>query len=136
MNRLQFLTEMKKSLLNTTKEITFPILSEEMEKVEDAADQMIGLQWYKIKINASSEDVQEHYVNGKSILIYKTNDGELKAIQKICEKCQSLVQWLSHEQKLKCFSCENTYDCLKDDGDLTCKHYFMRNRDGSWFIGM
>lgn len=137
MNRLQFLSELKKSLLKTTKEITFPILSEEVEKIDKVTDEFIGVKWHELKgISPESfQDVEEHFIENKSVLL--CSDGtKLTAFNKVCSECQSLVQLITYEKKIKCFTCDKSYNFELKTGDLLYKHYYIKEKDGNWFIGM
>lgn len=137
MNRLQFLTELRKSLITTTKEITLPFIGEELEEAKDVADKIVGVKWLKLEgITPSSFiGVQDRFINKSSILFF--SDGEqLKAYEKICSSCQSLVQWIAYDKKIKCFTCDKTFDVETETGDLAFKHYYIKEKNGEWFIGV
>lgn len=137
MNRFEFFSQLRKSLIDTTKEVTIPLLADELEKVENAADQLIGIKWTSLEglTPTSFSGTQERYMNKKSIVIY--SDGEtLKAFEKICTSCQTLAHYLAFDQTLKCFSCEEAFHLPSETGDLTCKHYYTKEINGEWFIGM
>jgi len=137
LNRLQFLAEMKKSLINTTKEITFPFLDEKLEHLDSLADQIVGVIWLPLeRLKPSSfSGVQEHFINSRSVLLY--SDGKnLKAYGKICSSCNSLAQWIAFDEKLTCFICERSYDVVLETGDLCCKRYSTKEKAGVWFIEM
>lgn len=137
MNRLQFLAELKKSLLVTTKEITAPILEGEVEKLEEAASDLIGITWVKLDgVNPRTfQGIQETFLRGTSIVLF-SNGETLRAYDKACQSCHSLTQWIAYEGILKCFSCEKTYQIKTETGDLTYKHYSIKEKHGEWFIGM
>lgn len=136
MNRLQFLKELRKSFIDTTKEITLPVLDGEFKKIDDIADKIVGLNWVKVgSIDHLNKGIQERFINGASILLFH-NGEELIAYQKTCSSCQSLVQWIAHEKKLKCFSCDRTYLIESEAGDLVIKRYYTKAKNREWFIGM
>lgn len=137
MNRLQFLAELRKSLIDTTKGITFPVISEEIEKLDEVADQIVGIQWFPLKTMSPSSflGAQDRFINNRSILFF--SDGKsLKAYEKKCISCNCLAQWITYEKKLKCFSCDKTYDVQKDSGELKCERHSMKETNGEWFIGL
>ncbi|MCT8138973.1 hypothetical protein H1D32_15390 [Anaerobacillus sp. CMMVII] len=137
MNRLQFLTELRKSLLKTTQEISLPIITDELEKFDELANQIVGVKWVKLDgITATSlQSIQEFFTNNKSILLV-SKGGQLKAYGKMCLNCQSLTQWISYENKMKCSNCDKTLDVISETGDLTCKRYYTKEKNGEWFIGV
>lgn len=135
LNRLEFLREMRKGLINTTKEITLPLIGDELVKAEDVASKLVGVKWLKLEGMTPSSllGTQERFINNKSIIIFSIGE-QLKAYEKICSSCQSLVQWVAYDKKMKCFTCDKTFDVETETGDLTLKRYYIREKYGEWFI--
>lgn len=137
MNRLQFIAEMKKSLLETTKEISTPFIEEKVTEIDHLAMKLVGLKWIKLEgINPSSfSGVRDHFINGVSVLLF--SDGiQLIAYEKKCQSCNTILNWISFEKNLKCFSCDKTYSVEDENGDLACKRYYIKEHCGEWFIGL
>lgn len=135
MNRLQFLAELKKSLVETTKEIAFPVISEELEKLDEIVDEVAGVKWVTIvELDESLfNGIQERFIE-KHLILFYSDGGKLKAFEKKCLDCNCLVQWISYEKKLECFNCEQTLDVTDDIGDLHCYRFPVREVKGEWQI--
>lgn len=126
---------MKKSLMNTTKEITFPLFDEKIENLDNTIGQFFRTKWIKLEgVKPSSfNGVEEHFISKRSILLFSDGEG-LKAFDKICTNCNSIAQWIAFEKKLKCFTCERTYEVSFEIGELCCKRYSTKEKAGDWFI--
>lgn len=137
LDRKDFFKEVSKNFKDATKEIVIPLVEDDLEKMDNVIDGMFGLSWISIgKINPENfTGVKDYYLNKKSIAVYSI-EGKIKAVDKSCPNCQSLVNYIAYDKKFKCFKCENEYllDCK--DESLKLKKLPVKQENDLWMIGL
>ncbi|MFV9510546.1 Rieske (2Fe-2S) protein [Tepidibacillus sp. LV47] len=135
MNRAEFLSQMKKSLFGAAKEFVSPLIEEDFEKIDQFLDEMAGMKWLPLGQLHPNEfiGVKDLFLENRSISLY-SNGKEMKALDKTCPACHSLIHWIPFEKKLICLACNKQYFIEKSEGEFTPKFYSLKEKNGKWFI--
>lgn len=136
MNRLHFLKEMKRGLLETVKSVYEPIVADDLEKLERAADKALGLKWVYLTNEASlSNYVEQKFIEGKPIII--CNEGvDVRAYSGICPACSNLLVLSTLYSTGKCLYCEKEYHFKEKSGDLRLTSYPTKKMTDDYYIGL
>ncbi|MFB6467290.1 Rieske (2Fe-2S) protein [Cytobacillus sp. Hz8] len=137
MKRSEFFSEMGKGLFRTVKEVTSPLIEDDLDKFDSIVDEIIGVKWVEAGNveSFSPEGVHDLYIAGKAIAII-SDQQKLKAYQKLCPNCQAMPQWISYEKVFKCFNCEDLYHVETDEGSLQLKKFPLKKEAGKLFVGL
>lgn len=137
MKRSEFFSEMGKGMFRTMKEITAPLLTDELDKLDSLVEQVSGLKWLEIGLADAFKlgDIHDIFVGGKSIAVLTDASG-LAAYEKVCSSCKSMVQWISYEKKYTCFHCEKSFYIHNNNGELCLQKYPLKASDGKLYIGV
>lgn len=136
-SRFEFFKEIKNDLKQTAKEFILPIIEDDVDKVDQIIDDIVGIKWYPIG-NIDTEHmnvIKDYYINNQNIAVFY-NDDELKAVEKKCPKCQNLLNWISYDKKLKCFQCESEFFIEKEKEDPKLNYYSLKKQNDIWFVGI
>lgn len=136
-DRSDFFSYLKKSLIDTVKEVSSPFIEEDIKKVDLLVDNLAGLKWIPIHGEKLDERMgyRDLYIDNHHIASFY--DGiEVLIFDKVCQKCHTIVHWLSYDKKLKCFGCDTSITVNDRQGDLQLKEYKTKCENGVWFIGI
>ncbi|GBF10573.1 hypothetical protein [Tepidibacillus sp. HK-1] len=135
MNRAEFLSQMKKSLLEAVKEFVSPLIEEDVEKIDQLFDEMTGVKWHSLgHLHPKAFiGVKDLFLENRSISLY-SNGEEMKALDKTCPICHAFIQWIPFEKKLICLACNKQYFIEKNEGQFIPKFYPLKEKDGKWFV--
>ncbi|CCQ97301.1 putative Rieske (2Fe-2S) iron-sulfur domain protein [[Clostridium] ultunense Esp] len=138
MNRLEFLRELKKSLIDTVKEVSLPFLEEDAKKIEETVDRLIGVTWVSTGIRGKleGEQVESVRLGKKEFFLYKKNKEETRGVENRCPECGSLLHYLSYRRRLKCLSCDKDFHLDTEEGELHLTPAPMKQEEEIWFIGV
>lgn len=137
MKRSEFFTEMGRGLFRTVKEVTTPLISDDLDKLDSFMDDFIGVKWHDAGTieSFSSAGVHDLFLAGTAVAVI--NDGQkLKAYKKLCPCCQTMPQWISYEKKFKCMICEKVYDTAAENGELQLIKFPLKKEVGKLYIGL
>lgn len=137
MDRLGFLSYMKNSIFNTVKEISAPFIEEDLQKVDQWIDNLAGIKWIPAEGQKLDEgiDCKDLYIANKHLLSF-FNGQEVRIYEKQCQKCNTIVNWISYDKTLKCFQCGSSFKVKDRQGDLSLKEYKAKCENGIWYIGI
>lgn len=137
MNRAEFFAQVKKDLLQTVKEVVYPLVDDDLKKIESFAKDLSHNNWCllgEIDIESLS-DIEDRFINNRSVVIYRSNN-QLKAIDRACPHCKSIISWVAYEQKFVCFNCDRGYSIANEEGDLKPIFYNLAKEKNRWFISI
>lgn len=136
MNRLQFFQEMKKGLMDTVKEMTYPTIVDEVDRIEGVIDHATGVEWIELGNYDSSIPNKrwEIYKNGYTFIIFY-KDQTLWSINPICSKCGTVINWISYENAWKCFSCDSKFE-FDNKEQLQSMRLPTKKVDGVWYVSV
>lgn len=142
MNRKEFLRKLKSDILETVANIAHPFIEEDLEKVERVMDRVSGVHWFPVPENVfkkrmmmGSVQVEELSFGGRSVFLVKGEEFR-SAFGKECLECRTLVNWLPHMDRFKCFLCGKELSPLDESGDLQLRRYPVKEKDGTWHVGL
>jgi len=142
MNRKEFLRKIKSDILETVAHIARPLIEEDLEKMERVVDRVAGVHWFPVpdnafkkRVTAGSVQVEELLFAGRGVFLVKGEEFR-NAYGKECLECQTLVNWLPHMDRFKCFLCGKEFSPLDESGDLRLRRYPVKEKDGTWYVGL
>lgn len=137
MNRAEFFSQVKNNFSNAAKELISPLIEDDIEKIDSIIDEFAGFKWYYLgdKDSLLVSGVIDKFINNHAIFIYPLNE-ELKAVSKVCNDCNSIVNFLSYDRKFKCFKCNNELLIKTNEGSLNLKNYRLKLTDKKYFIAL
>lgn len=124
-------------MLKTVKEITVPLVAEDLDKLDSFVDVVSGIRWHEVGSieTFAASGVYDLFISGKSIVIANTQQ-KWKAFDKVCPSCKVMVQWISYEKKWICFSCEKSLYVDENNGELLLTSYPLKSAEGKLYIGL
>lgn len=137
MNRAQFFSQIKKDFIDAVKETISPVIDDDIKKIDSVIDDIAGVKWVPLD-NIYLKDFKgtdEKYINNRLVLIY-SDGNEIKAYDKECDECNSIVHWISYENKLKCFQCGKEFLLEQETGELILKKYKLKSERNKLYLGM
>lgn len=117
MDRKQFLSEMKKGLFETIKEVSSPFVEEKLEKVDAAMENLTGVHWTMasgVTLPLRENHVQDITLARLPIMIAQV-EGTRICILKQCKQCGSFLNYIVYRNEMKCLSCDTSYPLVKDE---------------------
>lgn len=139
MNRLAFLHSLKKSLYDTIKEISLPLIEEDARKVEASIDHLLGVDWLPTDLKGELDEVSVHPVSlgKKGYYLFRKSGGEkVCALEDRCPQCGGLLHYLSYRRELKCLSCDRGFFLDREEGELQPIQAPVKEEEGVWMIGV
>ncbi len=136
-SRFEFFKEVKNDLKQTAKELFIPIIEDDVDKVDRVVDEVIGVQWYSLG-NIDLENfigMKDFYINNQNIAVF-SNGKKFNAVEKTCPDCHNILNWISYDEKLKCFNCDNEYYVFKEEKNSKLNYYSVKKLNDSWVIGL
>lgn len=135
MNRLEFLKELKKSLVDTVRYVSAPIVEEKMEKLDHSLDVLSQIQWWHVTNQVSeSTKIEEKYIDGQSILLVH-EDKKLRAFNGFCPSCNHLLHVFQMDSKCKCMNCEEEYSFMSNEGS-GLQEYPLKKSETGYYVGL
>lgn len=135
MRRGDFLKEMTSSLFQTVKSVYEPFLSEDLKKVEVAADRALGITWLPLmKESELFNDLELKFINGKPVIVTR-NGTSIQAIDGVCPGCSHLIIVTTLFSSGKCLNCQKEYNFKTQSGDLQLESYQIKRKDDMYYIG-
>lgn len=137
MNRAEFFSQIKKDLLQTVKEIAYPLVDDDIKKIERFARELGNSNWFQLgEPNIENLiDIEDRFINNRSVVFYRNNN-RIKAIDRACPNCKSIISWISYEQKFVCLNCEKGFLIINEEGDLKPTFYNLVKEKNRWYISI
>lgn len=137
MKRSEFFSEMKRGLFETVKEVSSPIIHEDLEKIDDFIDGVAHIQWHEVGQSdlILNKGVHDYFVGGRAITLVNLQEQPL-AFDKACPYCRMMVQWIAYDHKFTCFQCEKSYFVKKHEGELALLNIPLKTVEGRLYFGL
>ncbi|UQD51037.1 2Fe-2S ferredoxin [Bacillus methanolicus] len=134
MNRLQFLKEMRNSLVQTIKEAYTPLLEDEVEKITEIFSS-VHRAWYLLGIYdvAELKGVEVKYVHHVPVAVYVQN-GDIKARKAICSNCHVLPHYIQYQHRFICLNCDREFDLASEKGTLKMSLLATKKIKNQWYV--
>lgn len=137
MNRAEFFAQVKRDILQTVKEIVYPLIDDDLKKIESFTKDLSDNNWFllgEVDLETILE-VEDRYINNRSVAIFRSSN-QLKAIDKVCSHCNSIISWVSYEKRFVCFNCSRGFSIISEEGDLKPIFYNLAKEKNSWYISI
>lgn len=133
MNRLEFLKELKNSLIKTVQSACAPIVEEKVEKLDRSMDVLAQLQWWHVTNRANdTKTIETKYINGQSILlIHEYNT--IRALNGTCPNCNHLLHVFQMDFACKCINCDEAFSLTNFD---RFQEYPIKKREDGFYVGL
>lgn len=136
MRRGDFIKEMGSSLFQTVKSVYEPFISEDLEKVESAADRALGIRWVPvIKESEPFSELELKFIGGKPVIVVR-NGTNMQAMDGVCPVCSNIIILSTLFSTGKCLNCQKEYDFKIQSGDLQLVSYPIKRKNGTYLIGI
>ncbi len=135
MKRSDFLKEMTGSLFQTVKSVYEPFLSEDLEKVEEAADRALGIKWVPMmNKHEFCEALEMKFINGKPVIVVR-NGTNMQALNGVCPVCSNIIILTALYSSGKCLNCQKEFNFKTQTGDLELESFQVKLKDQTFYIG-
>ncbi|AEH48073.1 Rieske 2Fe-2S domain-containing protein [Parageobacillus thermoglucosidasius] len=134
MNRLQFLKEMRNSLVETVKEASAPLLEEEVKKMKEIFSS-VHYVWHLLGTYDAAElkRVEMRNVHHVPVVVYVQN-GKIKARKAICSHCHVIPHYIELEHRLICLYCDREFDLASETGTLKLPLLATKKIKNQWYV--
>ena len=135
MNRLDFLKELKNSLVETVQSACSPIVEDKIEKWDRSMDVLSQLQWWHVTNQmASIPTIEQKYMNGQSLLLVHANN-TIRAFDGTCPSCAHLLHVFQIDSTCKCMNCEKEFSLASSEPSCLQEYPLKRRKDG-YYVGL
>ncbi|MGJ7035338.1 2Fe-2S ferredoxin [Anoxybacillus eryuanensis] len=131
MNRLQFLKMMRNSFIETMKEVSAPLLEEEVEKVKKLF--FDHRTWHTIGPCDDVCDVEMKTVGRIPIVVYK-HDGTLHVRKAICSHCHVMPHYIQQDHRFICLYCDREWHIFSQHGTLHMPLLPTKKEGNVWYV--
>ncbi|MBB5355887.1 uncharacterized protein YlbG (UPF0298 family) [Anoxybacillus mongoliensis] len=131
MNRLQFLKMMRNSFIETMKEVSAPLLEEEVEKVKNLFSD--HRTWHTIGPCDDVCDVELKTIGRIPIVVYK-HDGTLHVRKAICSHCHVMPHYIQQDHRFICLYCDREWHVLSQHGTLHMPLLPTKKEENIWYV--
>jgi hypothetical protein len=136
MKRGEFLKEMAGSLFHTAKSVYEPFLSEDLAKMEEAADRALGITWIPLMNKSElSAELDMKFLNGKPIILTQY-DSNVHALDGICPECSNIIILTSLYSTGKCLNCQKDYNFKTLAGELKLHSLPLKLKENQYYVGI
>lgn len=135
MNRLEFLKELKKSLIQTVQSACAPIVEEKIEKLDRSIDVLSQLQWWHVTNQVNDTKVIEtKYIDGQSLLVVH-KDKTIRVFNGTCPSCSHLLHVFQMDFACKCINCDEEFS-LTSTEISSLQEYPLKKREDGYYVGL
>ncbi|MCL6570677.1 MAG: hypothetical protein K6T88_03200 [Bacillus sp. (in: Bacteria)] len=135
MRRADFLKEVAGSFFQTVKSVYEPLLSEDIEKVEMAADRALGIFWLPFSTEYDGcTDLEMKFIFGKPVIVTR-NGANMQALNGVCPVCSNIITLTTLYSTGKCLNCQKEYNFKTHLGDLELESFPVKSKGDTWYIG-
>jgi uncharacterized CHY-type Zn-finger protein len=133
--RGDFLKEMAGSIFQTVKSLYEPLISDDLEKVEMAADRALGISWFPILNKYEGcTDLEMKFIAGKPVIVTR-NGANMQARNGVCPVCSNIITLTTLYSTGKCLNCQKEYNFKTQIGDLELEFFPLKSKGDTWYIG-
>jgi hypothetical protein len=133
--RGDFFKEMGSSLFQTVKTVYEPFIHDDLEKIEGAADKVLGIHWVPVMQEYDNEELEMKFVGGKPIIV--SRDGtNMWAVDGVCPVCSNIITLRTLYSSGKCLNCEKEFNFKTQTGDLKLEFLPVKQKDKTFFVGL
>ena len=135
MDRLEFLKELKNSLLETIQSACAPIVEDKIDKFDRSIDVLSQLQWWHVTNQiASIKTIEQKYIDGQSLLLVHANN-TIRAFNGTCPSCDHLLHVFQMDSKCKCMNCEAEFSLASSETSCL-QEYPLKIREDGYYVGL
>lgn len=135
MKRLDFLKEMGDGLFQTVKSVYEPFIQRDLEKIEGAADRVLGITWIPLmKETEWISGLEMKFFQGKAVILVRQGMN-IQAWNGICPVCSHIIILSTLYSSGKCLNCQKEFDFKTNTGELHLASLPLRKRDQIYLIG-
>ena len=135
MRRGDFIKEMGSSLFQTVKSVYEPFISEDLEKVESAADRALGIRWVPfIKESELFSELELKFIGGKPVIVVR-NGTNMQAMDGVCPVCSNIIILRTLYSSGKCLNCQKEYNFKTQSGELQLASFPIKRKEDIYYIG-
>ncbi|MEH7299852.1 hypothetical protein [Neobacillus drentensis] len=135
MRRGDFIKEMGSSLFQTVKSVYEPFISEDLEKVESAADRALGIRWVPvIKESEPFSELELKFIGGKPVIVVR-NGTNMQAMDGVCPVCSNIIILTTLYSSGKCLNCQKEYNFKTQSGELQLASFPIKRKEDIYYIG-
>jgi len=135
MRRGDFIKEMGSSLFQTVKSVYEPFISEDLEKVESAADRALGIRWVPvIKESEPFSELELKFIGGKPVIVVR-NGTNMQAMDGVCPVCSNIIILTTLYSSGKCLNCQKEYNFKTQSGELQLASFPIKRKEDMYYIG-
>ncbi|WP_462411935.1 hypothetical protein [Neobacillus sp. Marseille-QA0830] len=136
MKRGEFFKELAGGLIYTIKSAYEPFLQDDLEKVETAADLILGIKWVPfISETETTAELEMKYLNGTPIIIAKQGTN-IQAMNGVCPVCSNIIFLTALYSTGKCLNCQKEYNFKTNTGELKLEPLSIKLRNHIYYIGL
>lgn len=133
MNRLEFLKEMKHSLLKTVQSVCAPFVEEKIEKLDRSIDVLSQIEWLYVTNQVhDTHFIETKYIDGQTILLVYA-DQTIRAFNGSCPSCNYLLHIFQQEFLCKCMNCDENFSPTHTD---KLQEYPLKKRENGYYVGL
>lgn len=137
MNRLGFFKEMKNGFVKTISSLYEPVVEEEISKIQQATDQVLGLHWFfLLKEKSTGEGIDLKFIQGNPVMIVYSQE-KMKAYSGICPFCSQLLQVLHQHLICRCLLCEKDLQLtslISEENAL--KEFPLKKKQDGYYVAL
>ena len=135
MNRLEFLKEMKNSLIETIQSACAPIIEDHVDKIDRSIDVLAQLQWWHAANQISGQKtIEQKYIDGQSLLLVHANN-TIRAFHGTCSSCGHLLHVFQMDATCKCMNCEKEFP-LAGSETSGLQELPMKKLEDGYYVGL
>ena len=135
MRRGDFIKEMGSSLFQTVKSVYEPFISEDLEKVESAADRALGIRWVPvIKESEPFSELELKFIGGKPVIVVRKGTN-MQAMDGVCPVCSNIIILTTLYSSGKCLNCQKEYNFKTQSGELQLASFPIKRKEDIYYIG-
>ncbi|GMB09649.1 Rieske-like 2Fe-2S protein [Thermolongibacillus altinsuensis] len=134
MNRLQFLKELRNSLVETMKEASAPLLEDEVEKMKEILFS-VHRAWHLLGTYDADElkGVEVKNIHHVPVVVY-VQKGNIKARKAICSHCRVMPHYVQFEHRFICLYCDREFDLASETGTLKMPLLATKKIENQWYV--
>ena len=136
MNRLDFLKELKNSLVETVQSACAPIIEDKMDKIDRSIDVLSQLQWWHVTNQMSEkETIEQKYIDGQSLLLVHANN-TIRVFNGTCPSCNHLLHDFQMDCTCKCMNCEEEFSFASSDANCCLQEHPLKRHEDGYYVGL
>lgn len=136
MNRLEFLKEIKNSLVQTIQSATAPIVEDKIDKIDRSIDVLSQVQWWHVTNEVlNSKKIEQKYIDGQSLLLVHANRN-IRAFSGVCPTCNHLLHVFQMDLTCKCMNCEQEFSLASSETKSCLQEYPLKRHKDGYYVGL